>query len=136
MICSRCGKENRSQNRFCSHCGQALIGVASQPFGETKPDTPSATLLVLVGAQNGNVFDLPASEHNIGRELNNDVVLHDPHVSKLHAKIYYHDQRYWIADLNSRNGVQVNGKTIKEPEPLLNGALIKLGETIVKFVLK
>ena len=87
------------------------------------------------------VEDVPLSPTRplrIGREPNNDLRLYDPHVSRFHARIEYVDDRYQIVDLNSSNGVYLNGKRIPaQPEhaALREGDLIEFGSLgIIGFV--
>lgn len=52
----------------------------------------------------------------IGRTEGNDLVLNHPSVSRKHAKLEARDNRWWIVDLKSTNGVKVNGNLITEAE--------------------
>ncbi len=45
-----------------------------------------------------------------------DVVIPQPTVSRIHAKIRRVDQEYYLTDLNSRNGTYLNGKQISNDE--------------------
>lgn len=46
----------------------------------------------------------------IGRTPDNDVVIHDPKISRHHAQIVQHERgEYSIVDLKSTNGTYVNG---------------------------
>ena len=80
----------------------------------------------------------PTQPLRIGRDQHNDLQLVDPHVSRFHARIEYTDDRYQIVDLNSSNGVYLNGKRIPaQPEHtvLRPGDLIEFGSMgIVGFV--
>jgi len=65
----------------------------------------------------------------IGRHERNDVVLDDGlnGVSRFHAEIRPEGSGYAIVDLNSRNGVWVNGRRIKERAPLSLGVPATVG---------
>ncbi len=73
--------------------------------------------------------------HNltIGRGTSNTIVLDHPHVSRYHAQINYRDGKYHIKDLNSTNGVYVDGIKIDNYAPLNRGANIKLGGNHLLF---
>lgn len=45
-----------------------------------------------------------------------DAVIHLPTVSRVHAKIRKRDGKYYLSDLNSRNGTSVNGRILKGEE--------------------
>jgi len=56
------------------------------------------------------------SDLSIGRTEGNDLVLNHPSVSRKHAKLESRDNRWWIVDLKSTNGVKVNGNLISESQ--------------------
>lgn len=72
------------------------------------------------------------SAYQIGRLPKNDMILEGPTVSRHHATIVWapESERPTIEDLASANGTLVNGVLVKagEPRPLLDGALIDIGE--------
>jgi adenylate cyclase len=61
------------------------------------------------------VFDL-LSNVAIGRTEGNDLILNHPSVSRKHARIEDRNGHWWIIDLNSTNGVKVNGTLVTEAE--------------------
>jgi pSer/pThr/pTyr-binding forkhead associated (FHA) protein/NADPH-dependent 2,4-dienoyl-CoA reductase/sulfur reductase-like enzyme len=69
----------------------------------------------------------------IGRNPDNDLVLHDSQVSGSHAEIRQGVDGFVIADLDSRNGVFVDGARVTVPQTLRHGQTIRLGETYVTF---
>jgi pSer/pThr/pTyr-binding forkhead associated (FHA) protein len=77
---------------------------------------------------------------NIGRRLDNQLVLEDNRVSRLHAQIRRRSGRYMLYDLGSRGGTCVNGRRIVECvlEPgdviALGGTEIIYGEGIISQV--
>jgi transcriptional regulator with GAF, ATPase, and Fis domain len=67
----------------------------------------------------------------IGREVDNDLVLDSPTVSRHHARLFLAADGWRIQDLQSRNGVAVRG--VKAPEaPLELGDDIKIGDTVLR----
>ena len=50
-----------------------------------------------------------------GRTSGNTVTLDTPKASRRHAMIHEQDHEFWIVDLGSTNGVQVNGKRVIHP---------------------
>lgn len=61
-------------------------------------------------------FALEGQRVNIGRGLNNEIVLDDPSVSRHHACLDSEGHQWKVMDLGSRNGVQVNGRLIPTGE--------------------
>jgi len=58
------------------------------------------------------------SNLTIGRDPSNDVVIQHPAVSAFHGIISRFDGSIYVTDLNSRNGIFVNGKRIKTRKTL------------------
>ncbi len=71
----------------------------------------------------------------LGRDAEADVILDDDQVSNLHTRIMLNGGKFKIEDLGSRNGTYVNGQRCVDDEELENGDLIKIGRTIIKFVI-
>lgn len=86
-------------------------------------------LIVKKGDRRGRIFTLKP-ENTIGRK-HADIVLADPKVSSLHAKIALMDGEFVITDVLSKNGTYVNGKRIKELLTLQENDEIKIGDTIM-----
>jgi len=68
----------------------------------------------------------------IGRSRECDVTVDDPNVSRRHAEVRQENGAWWIVDLGSTNGVEVNGERVErarlEPEDT-----IVLGTTELRF---
>lgn len=68
----------------------------------------------------------------IGRSKRSDLVINDPNVSRRHAELRLRGNDYIILDLDSTNGVEVNGRQVKTCV-LKNGDVLTLGTTRVRF---
>src|SRR5207244_7950334 len=55
-------------------------------------------------------------ELSVGRTEGNDLVLNHPSVSRKHARIEPRNDKIWIIDLKSTNGVKVNGNLVTESQ--------------------
>src|SRR6185436_14694556 len=64
----------------------------------------------------------------IGRAADCDLSLADDGWSRRHAEVVYVDERFLLRDLDSRNGVFVNGRRVSEA-PLPFGAIVTIGGT-------
>ena len=69
-------------------------------------------------------------EIRIGRHPDNDVILSDNTVSKFHAILLIEGDTYIINDLNSRNGIFINGTRIKGSAQLDTLDIVKLGTAL------
>ncbi|MDW8247304.1 MAG: FHA domain-containing protein, partial [Sandaracinaceae bacterium] len=67
-------------------------------------------------------------EITIGRKEGNTIRLTERNVSRYHAKLRHVDGRYVIVDLNSYNGVFVNGRRISGEQVLQPGDRITIGD--------
>ena len=72
---------------------------------------PSNAFLIVDGTQ---VVALDASVVNIGRRHDNQLVIDDPRVSRLHAQLRVIKGNYVIFDLDSIGGTYVNGERIQQ----------------------
>lgn len=68
----------------------------------------------------------------LGRNVTCDVCLDDSLVSEQHASITKTDDGYLVEDLNSRHGLQLNGKEVHQ-KTLRNGDTIAIGNFELKF---
>lgn len=69
----------------------------------------------------------------LGREVDNDVVLDSSHVSRRHAVVVWREGAFEIADLGSTNGTQVNGEPVTQPRILRDGDVIHLYTVELNF---
>ena len=95
---------------------------------EDAASNPRAYLIV-----NSEVFPLNKELTNIGRKLDNHIVIQDPRVSRNHAQIRIVDDQYILLDLNSTGGTTVNGSKINK-SVLYSGDSISLAGVNLKFV--
>ena len=66
----------------------------------------------------------------VGRNDDCHLILNDPLASRRHASFYVSGTKLLVEDLNSRNGVQVNGKTIRDVKELNDGDEVQIAEQI------
>ena len=67
------------------------------------------------------------NEIMIGRNAENDIVIENLAVSKLHARIVKQDEAYYIEDLNSTNGTYLNKIRITKKD-LKDNDIISVGK--------
>ena len=81
----------------------------------------------------GKSFALTRPELIIGRVEDNDIVIEHRSVSRNHAKILFDGRTHKIIDLQSANGILVNGEEYAMTD-LRKGDLIELGHVRFRFV--
>jgi DNA-binding winged helix-turn-helix (wHTH) protein len=76
---------------------------------------------------------LPPGEHILGRSSDATVFIDDAGISRHHARITITAGAAILEDLGSKNGTMLNGDPVPGPTPLVDGAAIVLGATVLKF---
>jgi len=82
---------------------------------------------------NGDSHEVKQRRVVIGRSRDCDIQLADANVSRRHAELRQEGATYWIVDLGSTNGIEVNGKRVKRAK-LNSGDTITMGSTDITFV--
>jgi len=91
-------------------------------------ERPSSPALII--RHTGQVFHLTQQPVTIGRQDDNTIVLADPQASRHHATIYWQAGNLILQDMGSANGTFVNEKRIAAPQPLRDGQVIRMGNTV------
>ena len=91
-----------------------------------------AVLELLDSGEVSTVFGIDEQAIQIGRVGDNDIVLPDPNVSRVHARVWRSNDSFIITDLDSTNGTLVNEKRVSEAALADNDA-IRLGSTRLIF---
>jgi hypothetical protein len=118
------------QESFILRPGGALTGGA---IGQA---IQSGRLVVTHSAvvEEGAEFALDSSAVTIGRADQNDVVIDgDEFASARHARVEPRRDGVWVHDLGSTNGTFVNGVRIDRPRKLVNGDVVRAGETELRY---
>jgi len=103
-----------------------VVSASNNQKGEAVPEN---AFLILEGVK---VFPLREAVVNIGRRLDNHLVIDDPRISRLHAQIRAIKGRYVIFDLNSTGGTFVNGQRTRQ-SVLYPGDVISLAGVALIF---
>lgn len=80
-------------------------------------------------ADDGVWYELFAYPVTLGAAAGNDIVFHDPQVSRNHAVLERRGRTVELADLNSENGTFVNGERVSR-RALADGDRLSLGESV------
>jgi len=83
----------------------------------------------------GMVFPIESRVFTIGRNLDNDLVLNDPTVSRFHAEIRYIDSQFLLVDKNSSSGTYLNNQRITVSQ-LFAGDILQISHTPILFMFK
>jgi putative peptide zinc metalloprotease protein len=113
VLCTSCRRQLSRGAEYCGNCGTPVAGAA-EPLELVLADE---TRVPLVGAM------------TIGRAPGSSVVLHDPSVSREHARISPGDNGGGVSieDAGSSAGTLVDGVAISRATALHDGASLQLG---------
>jgi ABC-type multidrug transport system ATPase subunit len=98
--------------------GTVLISAAVGPV-----------LRVRTPDDNSRDFTLTEPTYTLGRSPENDIVINDPAVSRFHARLEKRDSSYEIVDLDSTNGLSLNGSKF-DRRLLVLGDLLQIGQSV------
>jgi Protein of unknown function (DUF3662)/FHA domain len=104
-------------------------GVLGDPSHRAR--TRARALLAVEGRR----LIVPPGGGTIGRSRDCDVVLDDAGASRRHAEIRPLADGWELQDLDSTNGVRVNGRVIDGAQPLRSGDRVEIGSTEIVFEL-
>lgn len=95
-----------------------------------------ATLLIRNGGFEGMRYEIAEEETLIGRNPTTDITLLDDSISREHALILFDPATgtYTVEDLQSTNGIKLNGKRIRGHE-LEHGDELQIGNTLFEFLI-
>ena len=80
----------------------------------------------------GRVHPVTSRRVVLGRSRECDIRVSDANVSRRHAELVQEGATYWVVDLDSTNGTELNGKPVRR-EKLSDGDRITIGSTDVVF---
>ncbi len=129
---------NQEQNTLEVIASRQVDAVADT-IGMTPVQQPAANSNSEAGPENAflivegvKVFPLTQPVVNIGRRLDNQLVIDDPRISRNHAQLRAIKGRYVIFDLNSTGGTYVNGQKVSQ-SVLYPGDVISLAGVALVF---
>lgn len=107
--------------------GKVSASIPQQPV---KVSTSMPTLEMIDAAESswqaGAQFPLDYYT-TIGRNPENSIVLNDGFVSGTHAEISFENGAWWVLDLGSTNGTQVNSQPLRTKQQLHQGDIVSFG---------
>ncbi len=99
----------------------------------TKLTLLKCKLTITSGEMKGKEFTLTQPVIHVGTKKDNEIVLKDETMSRIHFEIHQTKSGYLLRDSESLNGTFINGVRVKEAF-LLSGASIRAGKTEMKFL--
>lgn len=157
MFCTKCGKDNGDNNKFCIECGATLNAPAAaeetfapepveqEPVVEQENVTATGkgsdkgtTILgddtkIILTRQDGEEFKLSTFPVCLGKGSAADCIMEgDESMSRQHACIHENGDGYVIEDMNSTNKTYLNGDPLEAEELVVlnNGDEVKMGSSV------
>jgi hypothetical protein len=103
-----------------------------QPTEAASPEELGVEREVAVLSWNNHTLRVEKRRVLLGRSRECDIQVEDPNVSRRHAELRQEGSAYWIVDLDSTNGLEVNGRRVKRAK-LDPGDTFTVGETEITF---
>ena len=110
-----------------SQQAQAAVPTQAASPVELGVEPPRARLTI-----GSRTHEIASRRVVIGRSKECDVQLADPNASRRHAELRRDGTAFWIVDLGSTNGIEVNGKRTQRAK-LADGDRITIGTTELVF---
>jgi len=105
---------------------------APQPTEAASPVELGVEREVAILSWDGERHELAKRRVVLGRSKDADLQVADPNVSRRHAELRQEGATYWLIDLDSTNGVEVDGKRVKRLK-LEDGTRFTIGSTEIAF---
>ncbi|QNO38141.1 FHA domain-containing protein [Protaetiibacter sp. SSC-01] len=109
--------------------------IAIVPEGTSAPTPPpaiAAKLVVVEGPDAGTEFPVVPGTSYLGRDATMaDLILSDPLVSKRHARVDVFSGAIRLVDLNSANGLEVDGGLVTRVD-LEDGDTVRVGDSVLR----
>lgn len=137
VSCFRCQAQNPSDRLFCTSCGYELADRKATVDRVMGPN--GRPILARFYMQNGylagRVFRFHQDLTTIGRTNGNDLILNGKTVSRRHARLWFDNGRWYLADVQSANGTFVNSMRLQPNQPvaLNDGDVLNFGDEVVLF---
>jgi hypothetical protein len=105
---------------------------APQPTQAATPQELGVEREVVTLSVNGEKYEVSKRRMLIGRSKECDIQIDDPSASRRHAELRQEGTAYWIVDLDSTNGLEVNGMRTQRAK-LDHGDKVTIGSTDIAF---
>ncbi len=114
--------------------GDFFLHIEGASFSHPLGTAAHGRLIALHGAA-GGPFDINRPTTLVGRGKDCAVVINDPSVSRIHAKLTLEDGRVTVEDLRSSNGTWVNDRRVDTAE-VRHGDRVRFGTVGFQFLIE
>ncbi|MDO5305981.1 MAG: FHA domain-containing protein, partial [bacterium] len=122
------------KNRYVGPLREGMMFLLG---GKNKKEVAKETILMIVtGGKDGKAYrkyPLFEEEYVIGKDKDCDIVFSHPAVSHKHARVFRKNGKAYVEDLNSTNGVFVNGIVIHGTREIHEKDIIQIGLNLIIY---
>jgi len=111
---------------------QTMVYRPAEPPGPVAGDNQAVVPETVALVAGDRRHDVVKRVTVLGRSQRCDIPLADPNISRRHAELRQQGTAYWIVDLSSTNGIEVNGVRVERAK-LEHGDRVTLGESELVF---
>jgi len=124
------GVQFKDQTTSASQTVLTEVGEARAP----SPGSENGCLIVIYGQEMGRRVRVTTEPLIIGRSPKCEIQVDQESVSRNHCRIRFEGGEFLVRDLGSTNGTYVNDDLVHEEGRLRHGDQLKVGRTILKFI--
>ncbi len=92
-------------------------------------------LKVIGGSYRGAEYPVSKPEFTIGRSSESDLHIADTLISRVHCKLSFESEKWFIEDLGSTNGTWIVGQKVTKRVPLPPRTSVRIGKTIFEMTM-
>jgi len=100
--------------------------------GPVPAKSDARLVAILKDGSDGRVYPLVGPQVDIGSREGDVILGDDPYLSSRHARLLRRDDGWTLLDLDSVNGVYMR---IREPEDIVDGDMVLIGQQVMRFEL-
>ena len=124
------------ENRYVGPLKEGMMFLLGGKGKKNNDPENEAILFIVTSADNANSwkkYPLFDEEYVIGKDKDCDIVFNHPAVSHHHARVYKRGHQFFVEDLNSTNGVFVNGVAVRGTKEIHEKDTIQIGLQLIVF---
>lgn len=106
------------------------LSTNTRPPVEAKPREKPYIIIKQASLPQPEIYRLERPSISIGRDVDNDIILQEPEVSRHHLRLIQTKDGYAIEDLNTMNGTWVNDHRLQDQQPLNAPDVVRIGTRV------
>ncbi|MCA9913945.1 MAG: FHA domain-containing protein, partial [Anaerolineae bacterium] len=106
------------------------LSTSTRPPVEAKPREKPYIIIKQASLPQPEIYRLERPSISIGRDVDNDIILQEPEVSRHHLRLIQAKDGYAIEDLNTMNGTWVNDHRLHDQQMLDAADMVRIGTRV------